>query len=144
MKATKEEKEKARQQIEELINKIKNEGGLKKIDLGELIKPEKYAHIISKGLELSRVQLRRIYTEFKNIYDTYQNSKKSKEVNVNKIKSSLYKLYPILQYQASRQIIDDKFKELMWKILDSLEKDPENFDNTMEFIKALVAYSPKE
>jgi len=124
--------------IKELINKIKNQGGLKEIDLGELIRPENYAYKISKDLKLTRVQLRKVYTEFKNIYDIY---KKTKGKDENEIKTRLYKLYPILQYQVNRKLIDNDFKELIWEILNSLDKNLENFENTMEFIKALVAYS---
>jgi len=124
--------------IKELINKIKNQGGLKEIDLGELIRPENYAYKISKDLKLTRVQLRKVYTEFKSIYDIY---KKTKGKDENEIKTRLYKLYPILQYQVNRKLIDNDFKELIWEILNSLDKNLENFENTMEFIKALVAYS---
>jgi len=124
--------------VKDLINKIKNQKGLKEINLGELIKPEKYAHRISKELKLTRVQLRKVFTEFKSIYDIYIKTKGKDE---NEIKTRLYKLYPILQYQVNRKLIDNDFKELMWEILNSLDQNLENFENTMEFIKALVAYS---
>jgi CRISPR type III-A-associated protein Csm2 len=129
--------------ISEFIEEIKNKGGLKQFDLGELIKPNGYAHKISKNLKFKRVQLRKIFTELKTVYKMYKNikDKKDKEVNEKKqIMARLYKLYPILQYQVNRDVIDNDFKELMWVILDYLEKDLENFDNAMEFIEALVAY----
>jgi CRISPR type III-A-associated protein Csm2 len=122
--------------IKELINKIENKEGLKQIDLGELIKPHKYAYEISTQLKLTRVQLRKIFTEFKTIYEMYKKVK-----DQNQIKARLYKLYPILQYQVNRKLIDNDFKELMWVILDYLERDLENFDNAMEFMEALVVYS---
>jgi CRISPR type III-A-associated protein Csm2 len=122
--------------IRKLINEIENKGGLKQIDLGELIKPHKYAHEISTKLKLTRVQLRKIFTEFKTVYEMYKKVK-----DESQIKARLYKLYPILQYQVNRKLIDNDFKELMWKILDSLDKNLENFENTKEFMEALVAYS---
>jgi CRISPR type III-A-associated protein Csm2 len=122
--------------IKKLINEIENKEGLKHIDLGELIKPHKYAHEISTMLKLTRVQLRKIFTEFKTIYEMYKKVK-----DPSQIKARLYKLYPILQYQVNRKLIDNDFKELMWVILDYLERDLENFDNAMEFMEALVAYS---
>jgi CRISPR type III-A-associated protein Csm2 len=121
--------------INELIEKIKEKGGLKYLNLGELIKPNGYAYNISIKLKFSRVQLRKIFTELKTIYVMYKN-----RVDEEQIKARLYKLYPILQYQVNRKIIDNDFKKLMWKILDSLDKDLENFDNTIEFMEALVAY----
>jgi len=121
--------------IKDLIKKIEDKGGLKQFDLGELIKPKGYAYEISKNLKFTRVQLRKIFTEFKTIYEMYKKGK-----DQNQIKARLYKLYPILQYQVNRKVIDRDFKKLMWAILDSLDKDLENFDNTMEFIEALVAY----
>jgi CRISPR type III-A-associated protein Csm2 len=121
--------------VKNLIKEINEKKGLKQFDLGELIKPNKYAHEISTGLNLTRVQLRKIFTEFKTIYEMYKKGK-----DQNQIKARLYRLYPILQYQVNRKVIDNDFKELMWVILDSLDKDLENFDNTIEFMEALVAY----
>jgi CRISPR type III-A-associated protein Csm2 len=121
--------------INDLIEKIKEKGGLKDLNLGELIKPNGYAYKISTKLKFSRVQLRKIFTELKTVYVMYKNG-----IDEEQIKARLYKLYPILQYQVNRKVIDNDFKELMWVILDSLDKDLENFDNTIEFMKALVAY----
>jgi CRISPR type III-A-associated protein Csm2 len=126
--------------IKELIMKIKDKGGLKQFDLGELIKPNEYAHKISTNLKFTRVQLRKIFTEFKTVYVMYKKVKDKKVNDESQIKARLYKLYPILQYQVNRKVIDNDFKELMWVILDSLDKDLENFDNTIEFMEALVAY----
>ncbi|MFZ8831728.1 MAG: type III-A CRISPR-associated protein Csm2 [Thermodesulfobacteriaceae bacterium] len=121
--------------IKKFIEEINEKKGLKQFDLGELIKPNKYAHKISTSLKLTRVQLRKIFTEFKTAYEMYKKGKDQYQ-----IKARLYRLYPILQYQVNRNVIDNDFKELMWVILDSLDKDLENFDNTIEFMEALVAY----
>jgi len=121
--------------IKEFIKEINEKEGLKQFDLGKLIKPNEYAYKISTSLNLTRVQLRKIFTEFKTIYEMYKKGK-----DRNQIKARLYRLYPILQYQVNRKVIDNDFKELMWVILDSLDKDLENFDNTIEFMEALVAY----
>jgi len=121
--------------INDLIEKIKEKGGLKDLNLGELIKPNGYAYKISTKLKFSRVQLRKIFTELKTVYVMYKN-----RIDEEQIKARLYKLYPILQYQVNRKIIDNDFKKLMWEILDSLERDLENFNNTIEFMEALVAY----
>ncbi len=130
-----------RSTIDELIEEIKREPkGLGKLDLAKLLKPEGYAEKVVKEAGLTRVQLRKIFAEFKTI-ETYLKS------NKEKAKYHLYKLYPIIQYQVNRKLINENFKRLMFAILDSFdnEKDFEkNFSNTKEFIEALVAYTPRE
>lgn len=142
-----------------LIQKIRSKG-IKDIGLKELLIPlseEKKEKIkrreiknideISQGYaqaivlenqkgekELKRTQLRKIFNEFKNI-------EKKKD------KTEIYKLYYILEYQANRKLISHKFKELLWALLDELEKHFEDTEVTKkidEFITALVAYIPKE
>jgi CRISPR type III-A-associated protein Csm2 len=130
-----------RSTIDELIEEIKREPkGLGKLDLAKLLKPEGYAEKVVKEAGLTRVQLRKIFAEFKTI-ETYLKS------NKEKAKYHSYKLYPIIQYQVNRKLINENFKRLMFAILDSFdnEKDFEkNFSNTKEFLEALVAYTPRE
>ena len=122
----------------DLIQKIKKDG-IVSLNLKELLIPQGYAQKIvlenQKGeSKLTRVQLRKIFNEFKNI-----------EKKKNKIE--IYKLYYILEYQANRKLISHKFKELLWTLLDELEKHFEDTEITKkidEFITALVAYIPKE
>jgi len=133
-----------------LAEMIKKKRGLCYFDLYELLKPDGYAQEVVKEnthpkikIKLTRVQLRKVFSEFKYVYDDYMKNKEKVKVKIR-----LYKLYPILQYQANRELIGENFKNLMWAILDTLVSNDEDFDknleNSYEFLKALVAYIPKE
>jgi CRISPR type III-A-associated protein Csm2 len=126
-----------------LTNEIKENRGLCHFSLYELLKPNGYAQQVVKENELTRVQLRKVFSEFKYVYDEYKKNK-----NKEKAKIHLYKLYPVLQYQVNRRLIKENFKNLIWAILDTLVNNDEKFDENLEFsyefLKALVAYIPKE
>jgi CRISPR type III-A-associated protein Csm2 len=132
--------EQTKEFIQKLLNELKNKN-LGDFSLKDLLTPDGYAERVVKEAKLTRVQLRKIYAEFKRLEDM----KKRKEKD-EVIKMEIYKLYPILQYQANRGLIDEDFKKLMFKILDGLESNLEgkNFEYTMEFMKALVAYTQRE
>ncbi|MEZ0344247.1 MAG: type III-A CRISPR-associated protein Csm2 [Caldimicrobium sp.] len=131
--------------IDEFIKRLKAEG-IGKIEKKELLKPDGYAAKISRELDLSRVQLRKIFSEFKIIkekYDKYQQSKSSKLKQ--EIDLKIYKLYPLLQYQVNRGVVNERFKKMIFQILENLENNiEENMDNAYEFLEALVAYAPKK
>jgi len=126
--------------INELISEIKQKNGLGGIELKELLKPDGYAQTVVKEANLKRVQLRKIFSEFKAIQERY------KKGEVEKVRLSLYKLYPIIQYQRNRNLISEEFKRLLFTILDSLDNNfnEKNFKHTFEFMEALVAYIPKD
>uniref|UniRef100_A0A7C4NZT1 CRISPR system Cms protein Csm2 n=1 Tax=Thermodesulfobacterium geofontis TaxID=1295609 RepID=A0A7C4NZT1_9BACT len=132
--------------IKNLKDVLDNEKTFLKIDLKDLIGPESYAAKISKKLNITPVQLRKVFSEFKNIYALYKaNYKNLTEEKKEEIRLKLYKLYPILQYQANRGLIDHNFKTLMWEILNLLdekisENKKEEFDRVIDFMEALVAY----
>ena len=132
--------EQTKEFIQKLLNELKNKN-LGDFSLKDLLTPDGYAERVVKEAKLTRVQLRKNYAEFKRLEDM----KKRKEKD-EVIKMEIYKLYPILQYQANRGLIDEDFKKLMFKILDGLESNLEgkNFEYTMEFMKALVAYTQRE
>jgi CRISPR/Cas system CSM-associated protein Csm2 small subunit len=52
----------------------------------------------------------------------------------------------MIQYQTNRKLISEEFKRLIFAILDSLDQNftKKNFDQTMEFMEALVAYTRKD
>jgi CRISPR type III-A-associated protein Csm2 len=126
-----------------LTNEIEKKRGLCHFSLYELLKPNGDAQQVVKENELTRVQLRKVFSEFKYVYDEYKKNK-----NKEKAKIHLYKLYPVLQYQVNRRLIKENFKNLIWAILDTLVNNDEEFDENLEFsyefLKALVAYIPKE
>jgi len=128
---------KPRYSVDDLINKLKS-APIKDIPLSELVKHGKYAYKIAWDLKISRVQLRRIYSELKHIL----RSKKITEANIPK----LYMLYPILAYQRERGVVNENFVNLMYALLENIEKypDEENLETAEKFLTALVAYARKD
>jgi len=128
--------------IDKLIKEIKDGKGLGNIELKELLRPGGYADKVVGEAKLTRVQLRKIFAEFKTIKELY----KKENQNSEKILTRLYKLYPMIQYQTNRKLISEDFKKLIFAILDSLDQNftKKNFDQTMEFMEALVAYTRKD
>ena len=130
--------EKRENVCKEFLNKIDNFG---EIGLKELIGPDGYAQRIIDYTNLKITQLRKIYAEFKHIYNLIKSQEKEEE-----IKTHLYRLYPILAYQQNRGLIKEEFKEIMVKLLDWIDSnfDKKNYEKVMDFMTALVAYAKKE
>ena len=130
--------------ISALLNEL-NQKEIGDIKLKDLIGPGRYAEQIEDEAKLTRVQLRKIFAEFKNVFNKFENREKPEKIQIN-----LYKLYPLLKYQQNRKLIRNKdFIRLLFKILDQLdeslkkpenEKTKKNFKYAQEFIQALVAY----
>jgi len=130
--------------ISALLNEL-NQKEIGDINLKDLIGPGRYAEQIVDEAKLTRVQLRKIFAEFKNVFNKFENREKPEKIQIN-----LYKLYPLLKYQQNRKLIKNKdFIRLLFKILDQLdeslkkpenEKTKKNFEYAQEFIQALVAY----
>jgi CRISPR/Cas system CSM-associated protein Csm2 small subunit len=57
----------------------------------------------------------------------------------------LYKLYAILEYQTKRGVLNEDFKDLMFKLFDNIErhKSPQAFERAYDLLMAMVAYSKK-
>ncbi|MEM1672565.1 MAG: type III-A CRISPR-associated protein Csm2 [Archaeoglobaceae archaeon] len=133
-------KESGKDEFQLFLERVKKEG-LKSFSLAELLKPNGYASLIAEKSELTRVQLRKIFAEFKQIYEHYH----SQDKNLTAVKTRIYKLYPLIYYQYNRKLISEYFKDLIVAILDALDRDfEENIENAMSFVEALVAYAPKE
>lgn len=128
--------------VSEFLNKLKGLGGdISRLDDREIFHPEGYASKIVENLGLKGVQLRRFYSEIRNIYDRLQEGKKKEE-----LKYYLYRLYAITQYQENRGVIKRDFGNLVRSILDSIEKNftEESLRKASDFFMAMVAYSKKE
>ncbi len=128
--------------VSEFINKLKSLGGdISRLDDRDIFHPEGYASKIVENLGLKGVQLRRFYSEIRNIYDRLQEGKKKEE-----LKYYLYRLYAITQYQENRGVIKKDFGNLVRSILDSIEKNftEESLRKASDFFMAMVAYSKKE
>ncbi len=128
--------------VSEFIYKLKSLGGdISKLDDRDIFHPEGYASRIVENLGLKGVQLRRFYSEIRNIYDRLQEGKKKEE-----LKYYLYRLYAITQYQENRGVIKKDFGNLVRSILDSIEKNftEESLRKASDFFMAMVAYSKKE
>jgi len=133
----KEKHAKSHSSAKELIRELKNKP-IREIPLYKLVKYEEYAHRIAHELKISRVQLRRVYSELKHILK----AKKITEVNISK----LYMLYPILAYQKERGVVGEEFVNLMYALLENIEKHPDerNLETAEKFLTALVAYARKD
>lgn len=124
-----------------LTKRLKREP-IKNIPLKELVKPDKYAHSIAKSMKITRTQLRKIYSEFKEIFDSFKKNKKFDDEALTR----LYMLYPIIEYQKNRGVISEDFAKLITALLENIEKyhSEEDMDRAYKFLTALIAYTPKE
>jgi len=111
----------------------------------EIFHPEGYAKKVMemmerKNINITAVQLRKVFQEFKAIVDGLENDK-----NLENAMKSLYKLYAILEYQAKRGVLDKDFKELMFTLFDNIErnKSTQAFEKAYDLLMAMVAYSKK-
>jgi CRISPR type III-A-associated protein Csm2 len=122
--------------------KIIKQNPLTSIKTSDLVKPNGYAANIARNLKVTRVQLRKVYSELKYVFE----SVKQKGSIDDEMKTKMYMLYPILEYQKNRGVIDERFVELMNALLENLERheNKENFEQADRFLTALVAYTRKE
>ena len=127
--------------LSELIGKLKS-NAIANIPTSELVKPNGYASKIASQLKITRVQLRKIYSELKYIFERVSNVGRLEEDT----RTKLYMLYPILEYQKNRGVIDGRFVNLMYALIENLERNEtkENFEQAERFLTALVAYTRKE
>ena len=127
--------------LKELIDKLRN-SAIANIPTYELVKPDGYASKIAGQLKITRVQLRKIYSELKYIFERVSSVGRLEEDT----RTKLYMLYPILEYQKNRGVIDGRFVNLMYALIENLERNEtkENFEQAERFLTALVAYTRKE
>ncbi|HID66474.1 MAG TPA: type III-A CRISPR-associated protein Csm2 [Aquificaceae bacterium] len=125
---------------EELKRLIQN-NPIGEIDLKDLLKPRGYAYRVAHELKITKVQVRKIYAEFKGIYESLKrNGWKFDE----EILTRLYMLYPIIEYQKNRRVLDKSFADLITALIENIEKFPnkKNIETAEKFFTAIVAYIP--
>ena len=128
--------------VNDLIRKLK-EGPIARIGLKDLVGPDGYAKNIARSLKVSRVQMRRVYNEFKQAFSKVKRKKQEslKEEDMNR----LYMLFPILEYQKNRKppLIDEKLADLMNALIENVDRfrDRKNVETAEKFLTALIAYS---
>ncbi len=124
--------------VESLVSRLKREP-LNSIPPSELLKPRKFAYSIAKQLKIRRAQLRRIYGELKAIFEDVKKRGSFDDESLTK----LYMLYPILEYQRSRNLVGSDFVKLITALLENVEQfsEQENIDMVDKFLTALVAYA---
>ncbi len=127
--------------LREFVNSLKTKP-ISNLPLSELVKPKGYAATIAQQLKITRVQLRKVYSELKYICDRVKEEGSLQE----ETKTKLYMLYPILEYQKNRKVVNERFTELMFALIDNLDRysTKENFEQADRFLTALVAYTKKE
>jgi len=127
---------------EELRRKIQS-SPISEIGLKDLVKPKGYAYNIARDLKLTKVQVRKIYAEFKGIYEALKrNGWKFDE----DILTRLYMLYPIIEYQKNRKVLNEDFANLITALIENVEKFPnrKNVETAERFFTAIVAYITKD
>ena len=127
--------------LNEFLRELRSKA-VKDIPTSELVKPNGYAADIARLLNITRVQLRKVYAELKYIFESVSAEGKLEE----ETRTRMYMLYPILEYQKNRKVIDPRFVDLMYALLENLERheSKENFEQAERFLTALVAYTRKE
>jgi CRISPR type III-A-associated protein Csm2 len=125
--------------IKELVRKLENKA-ITDFTEREIFHPNGHASKVVKEANVSSVQLRKVFQEFKAIVDGLR-----KDNNLEKAMGRLYKLYALLEYQAERGVLDKNFKNLMFELFDNIEKhkSPQAFERAYELLMAMVAYSKK-
>lgn len=125
--------------LEKLKRELKNRA-ITQFSERELFHPNGHARAVVKDANITAVQLRKVFQEFKAIVDGLR-----KDNNLEKAMGRLYKLYALLEYQAERGVLDKDFKDLMFKLFDNIErhKSPKAFERAYELLMAMVAYSKK-
>jgi len=112
------------------------------IELGKIVKPDGYAAKIAQNSGIKRTQLRKIFAEFKRVFDSYRKNKSFGDEDL----TTLYMLFPILEYQKNRRLLREDFVRMMEAVIDSVINNPseENVKRAEQFLTALVAYSKGE
>jgi CRISPR type III-A-associated protein Csm2 len=125
--------------LEKLKRELKNRA-ITQFSERELFHPNGHARAVVKDANITAVQLRKVFQEFKAIVDGLR-----KDNNLEKAMGRLYKLYALLEYQAERGVLDRNFKNLMFELFDNIErhKSPKAFERAYELLMAMVAYSKK-
>jgi Protein of unknown function (DUF310). len=127
--------------LEKLKQELKNRA-ITQFSEKEIFHPDGYANAVVKKANITAVQLRKVFQEFKAIVDVLR---KEKEKGLEKAMGRLYKLYAILEYQTKRGVLNEDFKDLMFKLFDNIErhKSPQAFERAYDLLMAMVAYSKK-
>jgi len=127
--------------LEKLKQELRNRA-ITQFSERELFHPDGYARAVVKKANITAVQLRKVFQEFKAIVDVLR---KEKENGLEKAMGRLYKLYALLEYQAERGVLDRDFKDLMFKLFDNIErhKSPQAFERAYDLLMAMVAYSKR-
>jgi CRISPR type III-A-associated protein Csm2 len=127
--------------LEKLKQELRNRA-ITQFSERELFHPNGHARAVVKDANITAVQLRKVFQEFKAIVDVLR---KEKENGLEKAMGRLYKLYALLEYQAERGVLDKDFKNLMFKLFDNIErhKSPQAFERAYDLLMAMVAYSKK-
>ncbi len=127
--------------LEKLRQELRNRA-ITQFSERELFHPDGYARAVVRKANITTVQLRKVFQEFKAIVDVLR---KEKENGLEKAMGRLYKLYALLEYQAERGVLDKDFKDLMFKLFDNIEKhkSPQAFERAYDLLMAMVAYSKK-
>ncbi len=129
----------------ELIREIENKP-ITEFDERDIFHPEGHASKLAEIADISAVQLRKVFQEFKAIVDKLKKEKQGDPNEaIRRAMGRLYKLYAVLEYQTNRKVIRDYFKNYMFALFNNIEnhKSIEAFEKAYDLLMAIVAYSKK-
>ncbi len=132
--------DKESENVKKLKEKLSNES-IAEFSEKDIFHPEEgYVKKAIEDINITAVQLRKVFQEFKVIVDGLK-----KDESVDRALARLYKLYALLEYQAERGVLDKDFKELMFRLFDNIErnKSTQAFEKAYDLLMAMVAYSKK-
>jgi len=131
-----------------LLNQKIDNIKLSELDEEEFIQPDGLCEAISIGLQFKRAQLRKFFSEIKNIKAELQKAN-SDNTNHN-IGVRLIAVIPKLAYSQGRGLIDEEFYLFMKTLIKNLRNEltKENFKKFDQIFEAIIAYhryyNPKE
>ena len=121
---------------------IQNVQSLSDLRDADIFHPKKgYGAKIANALKLSHVQLRKVYHEFLQI------AKLAEADKIDEAMARLYRLYAIVEYQANREVINERFRDFLHRLFDLIEgaEKPEDRKKSIhkakDLLMSIVAYS---
>lgn len=139
----------------EVVNDIKKEleNGLGGLDIKRLVKPHGLIMELAQALQNSkpkvgRTQLRKFYSELKQIFTAFNNQRESlSPERQEELLLKLHYLFLIIYYQRNRNLIPKDFADLLDLLVEKMIAEfnnPKAMKNAEMFFTALIAYTPKE
>jgi len=126
------------QEVENILREISELPRMRDLDLEKVCIPEGYAEKIAKEFgDLKPTQLRKVFHELKRIERDVKKKGEKGKFEYTRVA----KLLPHLAYAKGRQLIPEKFYQMLKMCLDKQKLEiNEDFLRLAEFVTAILAY----